>query len=173
MNLERIAMGGDAPEIVNILVEIPSGSRNKYEYDPDIGVLARDRVLPGNIRFPADYGFVPSTAGEDGDPLDAILAAYDPAFPGCIVRGRVIGALEMVEGGEVERNIFAVPDDDPRFADVRKLDDLPEQNLRELEQFFTAFRRLEGDEEAKVRGWLGPEDARAVIRKAAIEPDAS
>lgn len=168
MNLERIAIGDDAPEMVNIMVEIPLGSRNKYEYDPDLGVLVRDRVLPGNIRFPADYGFIPSTAAEDGDPLDTILAAYDPAFPGCLVRGRVIGALEMVEAGDVERNIFAVPDDDPRFANVRNLQDLPEQNLRELEQFFTAFRRMEGDEEARVRGWLGAEEAREEIRRSAI-----
>jgi inorganic pyrophosphatase len=74
-NLEKLPVGEEAPEIVNILVEIPSGSRNKYEYDPELGVMVRDRVLPGNIRFPADYGFIPSTVGPDGDPLDAVLAA--------------------------------------------------------------------------------------------------
>lgn len=165
-NLERLPIGDDAPEVVNVLVEIPAGSRNKYEYDPDLGVIVRDRVLPGNIRFPVDYGFIPSTLGPDGDPLDAILAAYDPAFPGCVVRGRVLGALEIVEGGEREYNIFAAPCDDPRFADVHTLDDLAGQNIREIEQFFTAFKRMEGDEDAEVKGWLDREQARAVIREA-------
>lgn len=156
-------MGEGAPEVVNAFIEIPVGSRNKYEYDPELGVIVRDRVLPGNIRFPADYGFIPSTVGTDGDPVDIILAAYDPAFPGCVVRGRVLGALEMSEEDEVEYNIFAVPDDDARFANFRSLDDLPEQNVLEIEQFFTAYKRMEGDG-AEVRGWLDLGEACEVIR---------
>jgi inorganic pyrophosphatase len=162
---ESLPIGEDAPEVVNVVVEVPVGSRNKYEYEPELGMIVRDRVLPGNIRYPADYGFVPSTESADGEPLDAMVAAYDPVFPGCVLKARILGALEMDEGGETEYNIFAVPDDDPRFEDIGSLEDMPEQNLREIEQFFVAFKRLEGDEEAEVRGWCGLEGAHEIIRQ--------
>jgi len=165
VDLESLPIGEDAPEVVNVVVEVPAGSRNKYEYEPELGMIMRDRVLPGNIRYPADYGFVPSTESADGEPLDIVVAAYDPVFPGCVLKARVLGALEMDEAGETEYNIFAVPDDDPRFEDISSLEDMPEQNLREIEQFFVAFKRLEGDEEAEVRGWCGLEEAHEIIRE--------
>jgi inorganic pyrophosphatase len=150
---------------VNVVVEVPVGSRNKYEYEPELGVIVRDRVLPGNIRYPADYGFVPSTEGADGEPLDIMVAAYDPVFPGCVVQARVVGALEMTEAGESEYNIFAVPSGDARFDDITSLEDMPEQNLHEIEQFFVAFKRLEGDEDAEVQGWCGLEETYEIIRR--------
>ncbi|MDQ3913295.1 MAG: inorganic diphosphatase [Actinomycetota bacterium] len=165
VDLESLPIGEDAPEVVNVVVEVPVGSRNKYEYEPELGTIVRDRVLPGNIRYPADYGFVPSTESADGEPLDVMVAAYDPVFPGCVLKARILGALEMDEGGETEYNIFAVPDDDPRFEDIRSLEDMPEQNLGEIEQFFVAFKRLEGDEEAEVRGWCGLEEAHEIIHQ--------
>ena len=165
VDLETLPIGEDAPELVNVVVEVPVGSRNKYEYEPELGAIVRDRVLPANVRYPADYGFIPSTTSADGEPLDAMVAAYDPAFPGCVLRARVIGALKMEEGGDTEYNIFAVPDDDPRFEEIETLEDLPEQNLREVEQFFVAFKRLEGDEEAEVKGWCSREEAHQVIRE--------
>jgi inorganic pyrophosphatase len=165
VDLESLPIGEDAPEVVNVVVEVPAGSRNKYEYEPELGMIMRDRVLPGNIRYPADYGFVPSTESADGEPLDIVVAAYDPVFPGCVLKARVLGALEMDEAGETEYNIFAVPDDDPRFEDISSLEDMPEQNLREIEQFFVAFKRLEGDEEAEVRGWCGLEETHEIIRE--------
>ena len=165
VNLETLPIGEDAPEVVNVVVEVPVGSRNKYEYEPELGTIVRDRVLPGNVRYPADYGFVPSTVSTDGEPLDIMVAAYDPVFPGCVLQARVIGALEMEGEGGTESNIFAVPDDDPRFDDIETLEDMPEQNLREIEQFFVAFKRLEGDEEAEVRGWRDLEEAHEIIRK--------
>jgi inorganic pyrophosphatase len=94
-----------------------------------------------------------------------MVAAYDPVFPGCVLKARVVGALEMDEGGETEYNIFAVPNDDPRFDDIEGLEDMPEQNLREIEQFFVAFKRLEGDEGAEVRGWCGQKEAYEIIRR--------
>ena len=165
VDLELLPIGEDAPELVNVVVEVPVGSRNKYEYEPELGVIVRDRVLPGNIRYPADYGFVPSTEGADGEPLDIMVAAYDPVFPGCVVQARVVGALEMTEAGESEYNIFAVPSGDARFDDITTLEDMPEQNLHEIEQFFVAFKRLEGDENAEVQGWCGPEETYEVIRQ--------
>ncbi len=165
VDLENLPIGEDAPELVNVVVEVPVGSRNKYEYEPELGAIMRDRVLPGNVRYPADYGFVPSTVSTDGEPLDIMVAAYDPVFPGCVVRARVIGALEMAGGSGTEPNIFAVPDDDPRFDDIKTLEDMPEQNLREIENFFVVFKRLEGDEEAEVQGWRGLEETHEIIRE--------
>ena len=165
VNLETLPIGEDAPEVVNVVIEVPVGSRNKYEYEPELGVIVRDRVLPGNVRYPADYGFVPSTVSTDGEPLDIMVAAYDPVFPGCVLQARVIGALEMEGEGGTEPNIFAVPDDDPRFEDIESLEDMPEQNLHEIEQFFIAFKRLEGDEEVEVRGWRDLEEAHEIIRE--------
>ena len=167
VDLEALPIGEDAPHIVNVVVEVPAGSRNKYEYEPELGVIMRDRVLPGNVRYPADYGFIPSTVSVDGEPLDAVVAAYDPVFAGCLVRARVVGTLQMGGEGGTEPNIFCVPDDDARFDDIETLEDLPEQNRRELENFFVTFSQLEGDEEAEVQGWLGLEETYEVIRQSA------
>jgi inorganic pyrophosphatase len=166
-DLERLPVGDDAPRVVNVVVEVPLGSRNKYEYDRELGVIVRDRVLPGSVRYPMDYGFVPSTVADDGDPLDVLLAAYDPAFPGCVVQGRTIGVLDMCDAHGAAPKIFAVPEDDPRFADIQAITDVPAQNLREIEQFFRVYKQLEGDQDVEIRGWLGPDEAHDLIQKAA------
>lgn len=152
---------------MNAVVEVPVGSRNKYEYEPDLGVIVRDRVLPGAVRYPMDYGFIPSTVADDGDPLDIILAAYDGAFPGCVVQARVIGVLDMADVSGPDPNVFAVPEDDPRFDAVTTVRDVPDPNLREIEDFFTVYKRLEGDEEVRIDGWLGPDAARDLVRRCA------
>src|SRR5215207_11131279 len=125
VDLEALPVGEDTPEVVNAIVEVPVESRNKYEYEPELGVIMRDRVLPGNVRYPADYGFIPSTISTDGEPIDAVVAAYDPVFPGCLVKARVVGALQLEGEGGTEPNVFCVPDDDPRFEDIRTLENLP------------------------------------------------
>lgn len=167
VNLEELPIGEDAPQIVNAVVEVPVGSRNKYEYDPELGVMMRDRVLPGAVRYPADYGFVPSTTADDGDPLDIVVAAYDPAFPGCLVHARPVGALDMSDSNGRDRKILAVPEDDPRFADIQNLNDLPDQNLTEIEEFFEVYKRLEGDKEVEIHGWLSLAEAHRIIRDSA------
>ncbi len=167
-DLESLPMGEDAPGVVNAVIEVPVGSRNKYEYDPDLGVIIRDRVLPGSVRYPSDYGFIPSTRADDGDPLDVVLAAHEPSFPGCVVRARPVGLLNMSDEEGEDHKILAVPDDDPRFEDIQKLDDLPAQNLQEIEQFFTVYKQLEGDKHVEVRGWHGPDDAREMIECCAL-----
>ncbi|MDP8949200.1 MAG: inorganic diphosphatase [Actinomycetota bacterium] len=166
-NLEALPIGEEAPELVNAVIEVPVGSRNKYEYESELGVIMRDRVLPGAVRYPTDYGFIPSTLTDRGDPLDVVVASYDPAFPGCVVRARPIGALHISDSKGEEYNVFAVPDDDPRFADIRALEDLPGQNMREVEEFFEVYKRLEGDEEVEIRGWLSLEETHELIRNAA------
>ena len=140
------------------------GSRNKYEYERDLGVIMRDRVLPSAVRYPTDYGFVPSTLTDRGDALDIVVAAYDSAFPGCVVRARPIEALHITDSKGEEHNVLAVPDD-PRFAEINALENLPDENLREIEQFFEVYKRLEGDEEARIRGWIGFEDTQELIRE--------
>src|SRR5215212_590273 len=103
-NLGTLPIGDDAPRLLNAVIEVPVGSRNKYEYEPDLGVIMRDRVLPGAVRYPTDYGFVPSTLTDRGDALDVVVAAYDPAFPGCVVRARPIGALHITDSKGEEHN---------------------------------------------------------------------
>jgi inorganic pyrophosphatase len=173
-DLERLPIGDGAPDVVHVVVEVSVGSRNKYEYDPHLGVMVRDRVLPGAVRYPADYGFIPSTEAGDGDPLDVVLAAYDSAIPGSVVRARPIGALDLVDASGPEWTVLAVPDDDPRFEDIRELEDLPAQNRREIEQFFTTYKRLEGDVDVELRGWSGRAETLDIIReahRAAARPD--
>lgn len=166
-NLETLPIGEEAPRLVNAVIEVPVGSRNKYEYEPELGVIVRDRVLPGAVRYPTDYGFVPSTLTDRDDALDIVVAAYDPAFPGCVVRVRPVGALHITDSKGEEHNVLAVPDDDPRFADIEDLSDLPEQNLREIEEFFAVYKRLEGDEEVEIHGWLALDETREMIGECA------
>ena len=167
-DLESLPMGQDAPSVVNAVVEIPVGSRNKYEYDEDLGVVVLDRVLPGSLRYPADYGFIPSTETERGDALDVFVAAYDAVFPGCVVRARVVGALETSDSKGGEFNIFAVPVDDPRFSDIESLEDLPHQSLHEVEQFYVTYKRLEGDEEVELVGGRPAKEAQEIIARCAL-----
>ena len=167
LDLESVPIGEGAPELANAVVEVPVGSRNKFEYEPELGLITRDRVLPGSVRHPADYGFIPSTLIEDGEPLDVMVAAYDPVFPGCVLRVRPVGVLDVTDGSGRDLTILAVPDDDPRFAGIKKLDDLPDENLREIEQFYAVYKRLEGDEEVEIHGWLSREEAQEIIRRSA------
>ncbi len=163
-DLIALPIGERAPEIVHAVIEIPLGSRNKYEYRPDLGVIMRDRVLSAAVRYPTDYGFIPSTLTDDGDPLDILVAAYDPAFPGCILLARPLGVLDMTDEKGRDYKIFAVPADDPRFAEVTSLDDLPSHILREVEHFFAVYKQLE-EKRVEVYGWQGLEHAYELIRK--------
>ncbi len=166
-DLETLPLGEEAPRVVHAVVEVPVGSRNKYEYDGELGAVVLDRVLPGSLRYPADYGFIPSTETERGDALDVFVAAYDAVFPGCVVRVRPVGALETSDSKGHEFNIFAVPADDPRFADIGSLDDLPGQSLHEIEQFYSTYKQLEGDEAVELLGWHSAEEAQEIITRCA------
>jgi inorganic pyrophosphatase len=164
LDLEALPLGDDAPRVVNAVVEIPMGSRNKYEWSPELGLIARDRVLPGNVRYPVEYGFLPSTEYQ-GDPFDVLVAAYEPTFPGCVVRARPVGAMHLTDTDSEEYKVFAVPDDDFRFSAIHSIEDVLEQNLREIEQFIEVYKRLEGDQEVEVHGWLSLGETHDLIRK--------
>jgi inorganic pyrophosphatase len=120
---------------VDAIVEIPRGSRNKYEYDPDTGFIRLDRVLFSSVHYPGDYGFIPGTLSNDGDPLDVLILVEDPTFPGCRVHVRPIGVLLIEDEHEVDEKILGVPTADQRFAEVADLNDLPQHWLAESRPF--------------------------------------
>jgi inorganic pyrophosphatase len=148
---------------VNVLIEIPRGSRNKYEYDEALGVIALDRTLYSAVHFPTDYGFVPGTRGEDGDPLDVLVLVEESVFPGCLVRVRLLGVLTISKSnGEPERKLLAVPVGEPRFAQYRDVADIPPHLLREIEHFFAVYKELEGSTIGSL-GWAGAREAEAAL----------
>lgn len=151
-------------ETVEVLVEIPRGSRNKYEYDEETGVVRLDRVLYSSVHYPTDYGLIPHTRAPDGDHLDVLVVVEEPTFPGCRLLVRPIGVLEMRDEKGLDHKIIAVPVADPRFEGIRDLKDLQPHWLREVENFFATYKTLEALE-TEVAGWSGREDAWRVIRE--------
>jgi len=155
--------GVDAPEIVRMIVEIPKNSSNKYEYDGKLGVFRLDRALYSPMHYPGDYGFIPGTLAEDGDPLDVLVLVDEPSFPGVLISVRPVGMLEMVDQNEPDQKILAVPNRNPRFDQIHTIDQVFPHNLREIEHFFTIYKELEG-KRTEMRGWRGPREARDTIR---------
>ena len=139
-------------DYVEVFVEIPQGSRNKYEYDKARRVFVLDRVLYSSVHYPTDYGFIPDTLGADGDPLDALVIVNGPTFPGCMIPARPIGLLDMQDDKGDDEKVLAVPLGDPRFEGVRALTDISPHWLREIENFFQTYKTLE-DRLTDVRGW--------------------
>src|SRR5436189_5823576 len=139
---------------VDAIVEIPRGSRNKYEFDPATGSIRLDRVLFSSVHYPCDYGFIPGTRSADGDPLDVLILVEEPTFPGCRVRVRPIGVLLMQDEKGEDEKILGVPADDPRFAEVVDLMDLPQHWLTEVENFFETYKALE-EKTSSTGGWKG------------------
>ncbi|MBW4449435.1 MAG: inorganic diphosphatase [Hassallia sp. WJT32-NPBG1] len=152
MDLSRIP-AQPKPGLINVLIEIPGGSKNKYEFDKDLQAFALDRVLYSSVQYPYDYGFVPNTLADDGDPLDGMVIIDEPTFPGCIIAARPIGMLEMIDGGDRDEKILCVPDKDPRYKDVRSIKDLPSHRLDEIAEFFRSYKNLE-KKVTEIRGWL-------------------
>ncbi|MBI3978893.1 MAG: inorganic diphosphatase [Chloroflexi bacterium] len=142
-----------------MVVEIPRGSRNKYEYDHRRHVIRLDRVLYSSVHYPADYGFIPDTLAEDGDPLDVLVVTEEPTFPGCLVPVRPVGVLDMRDESGPDEKILAVPAVDPRFATIVDLEDLAPHWLHEIEAFFEIYKALEPGKRTEVVGWRGAEAA--------------
>ena len=163
-SLYDIDPGPDTPEIVRMIVEIPKNSANKYEYDGKLGVFRLDRALYSAVHYPADYGFIPGTLAEDGDPLDVLTLVDEPSFPGVLISVRPVGVLQMVDQQEPDEKILAVPNRNPRFDQIHTIDQVFPHNLREIEHFFTIYKELEG-KRTEMRGWKGPREARETIRK--------
>lgn len=151
MDLSRIP-AQPKPGLINVLIEIPAGSKNKYEFDKDLQAFALDRVLYSSVQYPYDYGFVPNTLADDGDPLDGMVLMDQPTFPGCVIAARPIGMLEMIDGGDRDEKILCVPDKDPRFAKVRSLQDIAPHRLDEIAEFFKSYKNLE-KKAVEILGW--------------------
>jgi inorganic pyrophosphatase len=134
--------------LLQVIVETPKGSRNKFAFDPEQTIFALKKVLPAGMVFPYDFGFLPQTIADDGDPIDVLLLMDEPAFPGCAVRARLVGVIEgeQLDGKKKIRNdrLVAVAEANHMYANIRKLKDLPAQFLRELEDFFVNYHSLEG-----------------------------
>ncbi len=153
MNLWReIPSHPDAPNVVYVVVEIPKGSRNKYEFDKNLGAIRIDRVLYTSMVYPGDYGFVPQTMYDDGDPLDIFVMTNEPTFPGCIIPARPIGLFRMKDKGEPDDKILAVPVGDPFYRDYHDIGDIPQHFLAECGHFFAVYKDLEGVY-VKTLGW--------------------
>src|SRR5947209_2319154 len=152
-------------DAIEVIIEIPRGSRNKYEYDHVSGVIRLDRVLHSAVHYPADYGFVPETLSKDGDPLDVLVLTLDPTFPGCHVPARPVGVLRMIDDKGEDEKILAVPAGDPRFDDILDLENLHGHWLREIENFFATYKLLE-QKDTELLGWAGAGAAGKVIEEA-------
>ena len=150
---------------VEAVIEIPRGSRNKYEYDHERGVYRLDRVLYSSVHYPTDYGFIADTLSGDGDPLDILVIVEEPTFPGCHVRARPIGTLDMHDEKGPDEKILAVPRDDPRFGGIARIGDLHEHWIKEIAAFFRTYKELQGAE-VDVRGWHDVELAWRIIGEA-------
>jgi inorganic pyrophosphatase len=161
--LSDLDPGPSCPESVRMIVEIPKNSANKYEYDIANGVFHLDRALYSSVHYPGDYGFVPGTKAEDGDPIDILALVDEPTFPGCMVDVRPLGFLEMEDSAAKDQKILGVPMRNPRFDQMRGIDDVPAHVLKEIEHFFAIYKELEG-KVVRTQGWRPLDAALAAIR---------
>ena len=151
---------------LDVVIEIPQGSRNKYEMDLQSGRIRLDRMLFTSTRYPVDYGFIPGTLAEDGDPMDAMVLLGDPAFPGCIVRVRPVGVFWVHDEKGPDAKILTVPAGDPRYADLRDLPDVSAHLRDEISHFFDIYKELEPGKSTDVRGWQDRDAAERTISDA-------
>jgi inorganic pyrophosphatase len=143
---------------VNVLVEIPKGSRNKYEWDPKRRLIKFDRMLFSAMHYPSDYGFITDTLAEDGDPLDALVLVWEPTFPGCLIEARPVGLFRMRDEHGPDAKILCIPLGDPLWNYIKTLEDAPPHLLKEIEHFFKVYKDLE-EKKTGVEGWEGLDSA--------------
>ena len=163
MNLLHDIPAGTAEEM-NVIIEIPKFSKNKYEIDKETGLIALDRVMHTAQDYPFDYGFVPQTLFDDGDALDIVLVTTYPLAPGILVKARPIGIMDMIDGGERDDKVVAVPIEDPRFEHIQDLSDLPPHFQKEMAHFFETYKKVQ-NKDVSVGGWHGQADAMAAFEK--------
>jgi len=153
-----------AEEPITVVIEIPKGSRNKYEYDHDRDAIVLDRFLFSSVVYPTDYGFIPETLGLDGDPLDAMVCVSEPTFPGCRIEAKPIALVRMEDDAGIDDKVLCVPLTDPGWNKLEKLDDLSEQLKDEIAHFFSIYKDLE-QKKVKVDGWYPREEAYEEIER--------
>jgi inorganic pyrophosphatase len=148
----------------DVLVEVPQGSRNKYEMDHESGRLRLDRTLFTATRYPADYGYIENTLGQDDDPLDALVLVQQPTFTGCLVRSRAIGMFRMTDEAGGDDKVLCVPSDDPRLEHLRDIHHLDEYHRMEIQHFFEVYKALEPDKKVEGHEWVGRAEAEKEVR---------
>ena len=158
-------MGDEADFTVDVMIEIPKGSRNKYEYDKARKLVKFDRMLFSAMHYPSDYGFIPETLGEDSDPLDALVLVWEPTFPGCLIEARPVGVFNMRDEKGPDEKVLCVPVNDPLWNHIHCLEEVPPHLLKEIEHFFAVYKDLE-QKKTDVLGWGKRDAALAVIRAA-------
>ena len=165
-----LSPGAHPPEVLTAVIEIPFGSRNKYELDKATGLMKLDRVLYSAVHYPGDYGFIPRTLHEDGDPLDVLVLVKEQTFPGCLIDVRPIGVLNMLDRGEPDDKILAVPMHDPYHQEFFDIADIPQHLLKEVEYFFATYKDLEG-KRVQIRGWQKSEIAMRIVNESIARYD--
>ena len=166
MRIDAIPAGNNPPEDINVIIEVPVGGEPiKYEMDKESGALFLDRYLYTSMRYPGNYGFVPHTLSDDGDPIDVLVASTRALFPGAVVNCRPIGALMMTDEAGGDEKIIAVPSTKltRRYENVVNYSDLPRITLEQIEHFFAHYKDLEGEKWVKVDGWVDAEAARKLV----------
>jgi inorganic pyrophosphatase len=148
------------------IVEIPKGSRNKYEYDPELGAIKLDRFISASVVYPTDYGYVPETLAPDGDPLDVLVCVSEPTFPGCLVVTKAVGLFKMSDEKGPDDHVVCVPCDDPGWNHFEDVDDLPRQLRAEIGHFFAVYKDLDPDRHSEVTGWAGRDAALETVEAA-------
>ena len=161
-----VEQGDDVAEFFRVVIEIPKGSKVKYELDKATGLLGVDRVLHSAVHYPANYGFLPRTYCGDGDPLDVLVLGQEPVAPLCLMRARAIGVMGMHDEKGEDDKIIAIHVDDPEYAHYRDIAELPPHRLRELQRFFLDYKALETGKTVNVQGLRGRADAERVVRDA-------
>ncbi len=162
----HLPIGDDCPELVNAVIEIPFGGKNKYEYDKKLHVFRLDRTLYSAVFYPGDYGFFPSTLSTDGDPLDVLVLVDEPSFPSCLIEVRPIGLLEMIDQGVKDEKVLAVPRNNPRYEEVHNYTQIYPHVMKEISHFFSIYKDLEG-KRTQMLGWRDAKAARAAIVESA------
>ncbi len=168
MSLFDIKIGEDSPEVINVVVEIPKGSHNKYEFDDKTGIFRLDRILYPPLFYPADYGFIPQTRSRDGDHLDAVVLGDEPLASGSVVKVRPIGLLKMTDSGKEDFKILGVQADNPNYKNIKDIKDIEVEDgkiLEEIAHFFQIYKKPE-EKEVVIIGWEGAESAKEEIRQA-------
>lgn len=166
MNLLHDLKPGDkAPKIINVIIEIPKGSKNKYEIDKETGLIKLDRAMKTSQDYPFDYGFMPRTYWEDGDALDIVVLTTYPLHPGILVEARPVGIMKMIDCGDSDDKIISVPKDDPRWDNVKDIKDVNQHTLKEIRHFFETYKAIE-NKKVEISGFGGKEKAEQAIEKA-------
>jgi inorganic pyrophosphatase len=157
-----IPAGPKIPDVINVIVEIPKGSQNKYEYDKKTDMIKLDRVLFSPIFYVGDYGMIPQTLSEDGDPLDVLVLVTNPTYPGILIEARPIALLKMSDGSNTDNKVLCVARNDPRYSRYKDIKDIEKHTLKEISHFFQTYKDLEG-KKVNVIGWKNANGAKKVI----------